>query len=86
MKNLLDLRGKIDKIDYEILVLLRKRFETAKQINSHKKINGLGVIDKKREKEVLIKIKEESKKLGINTGFARKLFEQAIKQSRKVQR
>jgi chorismate mutase len=86
MKDIKKLRTEIDKIDTGILVLLKKRFDVAKQISKYKKKNGLKIVDKKREKEVLLRIREKSKKLGINPGFTWPTFEKIIKQSRKIQK
>lgn len=47
------LRRKINNIDEELLLLLSKRFSVVKKIGNYKKNNGLPVIDKIREKNII---------------------------------
>lgn len=47
------LRKKINNIDEELLLLLSKRFSIVKKIGNYKKNNGLPVIDKIREKNII---------------------------------
>ncbi|MBM3302730.1 MAG: chorismate mutase, partial [Deltaproteobacteria bacterium] len=48
-----ELRDQIDQIDRDILQLLSKRAELAKEIGRIKKANGLCVFDPSREKQVM---------------------------------
>lgn len=76
-------RKKIDKIDKEIISLLRKRLNYARKIGVYKKKYGIKIIDRKREKEVL---QDRVKKSGLSKDFIRKLFSLIIKESREVQK
>lgn len=49
------LRKEIDAIDAEIILLMEKRVDIAKEIGALKKKGGLPVSDPEREKEVLVK-------------------------------
>ena len=52
MSDIEKLRKEIDKIDTNMIVLIRKRFETARKIGKYKRKNGLRIRDLKREKSV----------------------------------
>ncbi|ACJ16628.1 chorismate mutase [Thermococcus onnurineus NA1] len=69
-----ELRGEIDRIDEEIIKLLEKRLEVAREIGTLKAAAGLPIIDNEREREVL----ERAKKF-------RRIFEAIIAVSRDVQ-
>jgi len=64
-------RNMIDKIDKEILDLLERRFKYVKQIGKIKKKNGLKIVDKKREKEIINKKIKQSK---LDEEFIKKLY------------
>ena len=75
-------RKEIDKIDNKIILLLKKRLESARKIGAYKKKNGLKIVDKKREKEILL---DRIKKSKLSKDFTKKLFSVIIKESREVQ-
>ncbi|WP_413627506.1 chorismate mutase [Fructilactobacillus vespulae] len=54
--SLADERKKIDRLNSEIAKLLVKRFEIADSISQIKQQNGLPILNKNREKEVLKKL------------------------------
>ncbi len=53
MKDLILLREKLDSVDAEILRLYSERMELAKEIGEVKRVNGLPIVDKAREEEVV---------------------------------
>jgi monofunctional chorismate mutase len=53
LEGIQELRKEIDKIDDEIIDLLKRRLEIARKIGKIKKERHLPVLDKEREKEVL---------------------------------
>lgn len=53
MEELQVLRQKINSIDEELLFLLSKRFSIVKKIGNYKKNNGVPVVDKIREKNII---------------------------------
>jgi len=77
MQDLKVLRQKIDKIDKQLLALLRARMAISKQIGKAKKIKKLPITNKKREKIVLSKLKTPSEKA---------IFKKIISESKKVQK
>ena len=55
-----DLRNKIDNIDDELVSLFKERLSVASQIAKYKKENGLSVLDKTRERELINKVTEKA--------------------------
>ena len=53
MKDLLELRKDIDRIDHEIVRLYEERMGISKQVAEYKIANGKPVFDKQREDEKL---------------------------------
>jgi chorismate mutase len=61
MKKINKLRKKIDKIDSKISKLLLKRKKYTKLIGENKKTQGIAIINKSREKEIVSNIKNKTK-------------------------
>ncbi len=78
-------RRELDKIDRELLELLRKRFEVVQEITDMKKMLGLPVYDKSREEEVKITREIWGLELGIPKELTEKLFELILDESKKAQ-
>ncbi|MBE7092470.1 MAG: chorismate mutase [Clostridiales bacterium] len=55
-----DLRNKIDAIDDELVSLLKERLSVASEIAKYKMENGLNVLDKTRERELINKVTEKA--------------------------
>ena len=83
--NLEEIRIEIDKIDKDIIQLIKKRLALAVLARNHKIKNNLRLIDLKREKEILIKAKERCKLLNLNNGKISKIFKLIIQISRDKQ-
>ncbi|ASJ17567.1 chorismate mutase [Pyrococcus kukulkanii] len=75
MARIKSLREQIDEIDREIIALLERRLEIARQIGEIKKSLGLPIEDKSREEEVLRR-----------AGKFRPIFEKILEVSKDVQR
>lgn len=78
-------RSEIDKIDSQILQLMKKRLNLVLKIGKYKKENNLEVKDLKREKEVLEKITEKASALGLSNLFVKKIWQLLFKQSYKLE-
>ncbi|RLE72171.1 MAG: chorismate mutase [Thermoprotei archaeon] len=52
MKEILDIRMRIDEIDEEIVALLKERIELCRKIGELKRLLGMEIVDRKREKIV----------------------------------
>lgn len=63
MKQLETERRKIDEIDQEIIELIIKRFEITNNIGKIKSNNKLVVTDKKREQEIITRLKDKYQKV-----------------------
>lgn len=74
MKELDKLRSQIDRIDEEIIFLIKKRMGIVRVIGEIKKKNALPILDKKRKEEIL-KIKVQiAKELNLSKEFVENLF------------
>lgn len=76
-------RKEIDSIDKKIMKLLERRFNIVKEIGIYKKENKIEIEDKKREKEIYIKIKAKNSKINKNIKL---IYEDIIGLSKKSQK
>lgn len=76
MDELNKIRTEIDRIDKEIIVLIRKRAEKAKKIGETKRKLKLKIENKEREEEIQNKLKTE---------YEKNIFKKIIEESRKIQ-
>ena len=84
MADLVELRGKLDEIDEQIVALYEKRMDVCKEVAAYKIGAGKKVFDRQREQEKLAKVKS----LTHDDFYARgveELFEQIMSVSRKLQ-
>lgn len=58
MRELLDIRNDIDKVDKQLVKLLEDRFKLVKEVGDYKKVNNLPILDLNREKQVLASKKD----------------------------
>lgn len=82
--DLLELRGRIDEIDQQIVALYEKRMEVSKQVAEYKIEIGKRVFDKAREEEKIQKVKSLTHN-DFNSHGIEELFEQIMCMSRKLQ-
>ena len=93
------IRKQIDGIDKELIKLLSKRMKLAIKLGKFKKKEGLPILDKKREEEMLKKLaasplrhgaqawrEKQAKKQGLDIKFINKLYKEIFKESRRMQR
>jgi len=86
MVSLNQLRKKIDKIDSEILELFKKRLNIVEKIAEVKRLSGLKITDKKREREMIEKRKKIGEREGIEKMLVEELFKKIISLSKKHMR
>ncbi len=86
MEKLDNYRKEINKINLQILELLKKRMQVSKKIGKYKKQNNLTVLDVKRERELYEKLKKYANEKSLDEKFVKKLFKLIIKQSKKEQK
>ena len=79
-----DWRVEIDKIDGELLRLLNARAHLAVMVGESKRVAGLSVCDREREREVIERARRANS--GPLGGLAvARIFRQIIRESRRVQ-
>lgn len=79
-----DWRVEIDKIDAELLQLLNARAEIAVRVGESKRVAGLSVCDRGREREVIDRARANNR--GPLDGEAvERLFRAVIRESRRLQ-
>ncbi|KYC46385.1 MAG: chorismate mutase [Candidatus Methanofastidiosum methylothiophilum] len=84
-RSLETLREDINKIDENIIELLSRRMEVAKEIAILKKNRGIQVEDKERESQVFLKIQREARDNLLDQDFVSELFGIIISHSKKIQ-
>ena len=82
MNKLIDYRKKIDAVDRSIVKLLLLRFKLVKLVAIYKKKNKIKITDKKRELNVMKKIKKYSR----SNQFIVNIFKNIISHSKKLQK
>jgi len=76
-------REKIDAIDMELTSLLNSRFAIMKEIREYKKANGLPILDRGRESEVLNRVCKASES-EFEVGIVR-IFKEIMAYSKSIQ-
>ncbi|MDP3728759.1 MAG: chorismate mutase [bacterium] len=79
-------RERIDCINKEILLLLKKRMLVVEKIFEYKEKEYLTIEDLEREKEIIDLVKKESQKESIDTQFAQEIFKTIINSSKSWQK
>ena len=79
-----DWRSEIDKVDAELLRLLNRRAELAVSVGESKRLAGLSVCDRAREREVIERARRENRGPLDDAAVAR-LFRAGIRESRRLQ-
>ena len=84
MKDLLELREKIDKVDKQIVALFEERMQISEDVAKYKIANGKKVFDKDRERSKLETLKGLAEN-DFNRHGIEELFQQIMSMSRKLQ-
>lgn len=80
-----NLRGIIDLLDEQLLNILMKRFQLSCEVKKEKKRSGIPIEDKKREKEIMDRLKKASGRLKLSPDFILKIFKEIIRESKRLQ-
>jgi chorismate mutase len=80
-----ELRSQIDKIDEDLLELLKHRLELVRQIGVHKKNNDLTIFQLDRWNEIIETRKNRGDEIGLEKEFVKVLFEQIHAESIRLQ-
>tara|TARA_A100001015_G_C14784116_1_gene630359 strand:+ start:148 stop:417 length:270 start_codon:yes stop_codon:yes gene_type:complete len=86
-ENLDDLRKEINKLDINILDLIKKRMEVSIKIGNYKKKNKIDILNSGREKEVISNLIKYNNINNINLEeeFINDLWNLLMKYSKKIQ-
>ena len=79
-----DWRVEIDKIDAELLRLLNARAEIAVRVGETKRIEGLSVLNRGREREVVERARRANRG-PLDDDAVERLFRAVIRESRRLQ-
>jgi chorismate mutase/prephenate dehydrogenase len=81
MKSLEELRARLDVIDHELLRLVAERQAIGGQIAEVKRSTGQSTRDFRREREVLLKARQDAAALGVSPALAESLLQSLIQGS-----
>lgn len=80
------LRARIDEIDDQILSALSQRVQLCKAIGVAKKKQKLPIRDESRETEIYLRVKEKSKKFGLDETEIELLYREIVNMCSDVQK
>lgn len=80
--DLKELRQRIDEIDEKLLPLFLERMEVSKKVAEYKKENGIPILNKTREREILCEVSEKSGDKGL---YSHRLYQTILELSRAYQ-
>ncbi|HSQ97568.1 MAG TPA: chorismate mutase [Rickettsiales bacterium] len=75
-----ELRIKVNECNKELFQVLKKRFDVTREIGELKAKTNLPACDKKRQEEILEKVKKEAKMFSLNGDMVEKIFKTIMKQ------
>jgi len=84
-EEIINLRTDIDKLDQEILKILKQRIGVTEKIGKIKRTYRSDILDKQRESEILSNLLTAGREYGIDDSFITSLWRQIIDYSYKVQ-
>ena len=77
-KNIRKIRKKLDNLDIKLLKIIKLRSNLVDQIIKNKKFKK-DIVDKKRIKIILLRIKKKSKKMKIDTNITLRIWKSMIR-------
>lgn len=86
MKRIALFRTKIDEVDDEILILLKKRIQLVEKIGRIKLEKSLPIVDDVRYKKILLRIEEKADSLGLSKNMVGEIWELIHKESVKIEK
>lgn len=85
MKTLKKIRLDIDKIDYQIIQLIKRRNQMVKKAGEFKRANNLPTKDLYREKEILLDRINKGQSQKISSELVKKIWQIFFKESYKLE-
>jgi chorismate mutase/prephenate dehydrogenase len=80
-KKISRIREKIDRIDQQILDLIKQRLQLSSQIGSIKRENQMSIIDPPREEFLFASLNKKSRELNLDQQFVSEIWRLILKQS-----
>ena len=80
------LNEQIEKIDLELLYLLKRRVQTEKKVAIFKKGKNLGLDNFNLANEIIIKNIAKARTMQLNENFVREIFEVILDETNRVQK
>ena len=77
-KNIRKIRKKLDNLDIKLLKIIKLRSNLVDQIIKNKRFKK-DIVDKKRIKIILLRIKKKSKKMNIDTNITLRIWKSMIR-------
>ena len=84
--NLKSAREEIEKIDLQIISLIKKREECAHLIHNAKKADNISVVDKNQRETVLKRAEEKAITEGLNPIYVKQIFSVLIEMNEEKQK
>ncbi len=84
-RSLETLREEINRIDENIICLLSRRMDVSKKIVALKKIKGISVEDRNREKILFLKLGIEARRNDLDEEFVSEVFGAIVSHSKLIQ-
>jgi len=81
-----NLRKIIDLLDEQLLDVLMKRFQLSHEVKKEKARLNIPIEDKKREKEIMEKLKTRCRQTKLSFDFAHRLLGEIIEESKRLQK
>lgn len=83
MRNIDNIRKDINKVDENIIRLLRKRFDLSREVKEYKIAKKKPIFDPNREREILKKIRYNNRDYGL---YFEKIYEKIMEESKNLQK
>lgn len=83
---LIKLRKEIDKLDHDMVKLLRKRLKAVEKVAKVKQKHGLEIFDRKRENEIARKLNKMAKKYGLRKPFLYRIWDNILEETKDLQK
>ncbi len=80
-----DLREQIDKINEELLILIKRRMQLSKKVAKYKFERNLEIFDSAREIEILNSASKKARAMDLSEGFIREMFQLILKEAKTEQ-
>jgi chorismate mutase len=85
MEEIKRLRNQIDTIDHQMMELLKRRFDIARDIGRYKRRHNIPIVDNSREKELLAGLHKLCDELELDVNFVISVWKNILQKSNQIQ-